>query len=51
MAHIFADSPGKQAVREKWNTPFNSLTQQLRFTFRYYGLPGPDIIDILFGNT
>lgn len=47
MPHIFGDSPGKRVVREQWNTPLlRHLHDRYGFTYRYFGLPGPDIIDI-----
>lgn len=47
MPHVFSDSPGKKLVRELWNTPFlKHLNREYGFVYRYFGLPGPDIIDI-----
>lgn len=47
MSGIFADSPGKRVVREQWNTPLlRHLHDRYGFIYRYFGLPGPDILDI-----
>ena len=47
MAHVFSDSPQKVVVREQWNTPFlRHLHINHGYVYRYFGLPGPDIIDI-----
>lgn len=47
MPGIFADSHGKRVVREQWNTPLlRHLHDRYGFTYRYFGLPGPDILDI-----
>lgn len=40
-------SPGKQTVREKWNTPLlRYLNKNHNVRYRYMGLPGVDIIDL-----
>lgn len=47
MSHIFSDSREKRVVREKWNTPFlRHLHDNHGYPYRYFGLPGPEIIDI-----
>ncbi len=47
MPHIFSDSPAKKTVREKWNTPLlKHLHETYGFVYRYFGLPGPDILDV-----
>jgi len=47
MPHVFSDSHDKKIVRELWNTPFlRHLNREYSFVYRYFGLPGPDIIDI-----
>jgi hypothetical protein len=47
MPHVFTDSPDKRIVRLLWNTPLlKYLNREYGFIYRYFGLPGPDIIDI-----
>jgi len=47
MPHVFSDSPNKKVVREQWNTPLlRHLHDNHGYRYRYFGLPGPDIIDI-----
>jgi len=47
MPAVFSDSPGKQAVRELWNTPIlRHLNTAHGLRYRYMGLPGVRLIDI-----
>lgn len=47
MNSLFGDSPGKQAVREYWNTPvLRYLNEQYGLRYRYLGLPGTKLIDV-----
>jgi len=52
MPGTFADSPGKRAVREQWDTPLlRYLHDEWKLKFRYMGLPGVDILDLkLWGD-
>jgi len=44
---VFADSPGKRVVREQWDTPLlRHLHDEYGFRYRYFGLPGVDLLDI-----
>jgi len=48
MAKTFTDNAGKGIVRTNWNTPLLShLHKKLGVRFRYCGLPGPEILDLL----
>ena len=47
MPHVFSDSLNKAVVRDKWNTPLlRHLHDNHGCVYRYFGLPGPDVIDI-----
>lgn len=44
----FRDPPAKKTVRGQWNTPFlRYLHDTYQIKYRYMGLPGPDVYDIL----
>jgi hypothetical protein len=47
VATRFRDSPSKQIVREKWDTPvLRYLYDVHRVRYRYMGLPGVDLLDV-----
>lgn len=44
----FKDNPEKRVVREQWNTPLlQYLHQQYGVKYRYLGLPGTELIDVI----
>ncbi len=44
----FANSPGKDYVREYWNTPvLEYIFNKEKVKYNYLGFPGPEIIDII----
>lgn len=48
MPGQFADSPGKQVVRNMWNTPvLTYLHKSYGIRFRYMGLPGVELLDVI----
>jgi hypothetical protein len=47
MPGVFRDSPGKRVVRQSWDTPLlRHLHEVYGFTYRYFGLPGVDLLDL-----
>ena len=48
MAKAFTDNPEKRVVRDRWNFPvLDFLHRTYGIKYRYFGLPGPDMLDVL----
>jgi hypothetical protein len=48
VGKTFQDNPEKCVVREKWDTPLlQYLHEEYGIRYRYLGLPGPELIDVL----
>ena len=51
MPGTFRDSAGKRVVRESWDTPLlRHLHDEYGFRYRYFGLPGVDLLDLQLWN-